>query len=373
MRGLAGRFGVVLLLSFFLPSCSSTPEELVAKHTKRGDGYVQQGKFKEAVIEYKNAVKADPKDASLRWKLAKAALEAKDGRTAYAELQKIEELDPTNFEAKGILGEIYVATGEMDRAFQVADNLVKTQPKNPQGYILKSAVASRWGKNDEAIAQLKKAIELDPRNTGPILTVGNLHLLKRDPQTAKEWFDRALAVAPDSAEVHVTRGNFFFTSGNNDEGEKEYRRAIELSKDKEDLRIGLAQHYLFQGRIEESEKELNSLIQEMNSLKARKVLAEIKLDTGRTDEAKSEVDAILRENDKDLDGKYLNGRIALAEKRMDDAKALFGEVIKQVPSMSRARLYQGITEIMLGRVDAGKKEVEEAVLRHIEPLVKSYV
>src|SRR4030067_551152 len=199
--------------------------------------------------------------------------------------------------------------GETGPASQIADNLVRTQPKNPKGYLLKSALA--------------------------------------------------LAVHPDSVEVHVTRGNFFCASGNKDEGEKEYRRAIELSKEKEDLRIGLAQHYLFQGRMEESEKELSSVIREMNSLKARKVLAELKLDTGRTDEAKSEVDAIVRENDKDPDGKYLKGRIAPAEKGLDGAKAMFGEVIKQVPSMSRARLYPGGTQMLLGHVDAGKKDVAE--------------
>jgi tetratricopeptide (TPR) repeat protein len=361
MGSLAGRFRIVFLISLFLFSCSHTPEEIVSKHTRRGDAYLEKGKFKEAVLEYMNAVKASPDNAALRWKLAKTALEAKDIRTAYAELQKTVELDSANFEAKKILGEIYVVMGETDRASQIADNLFKTRPNDPQGYILKSALASRWGKLDEAIAHMRKAVELEPQNARSILTIGNLYLLKRNPKTAKEWFDRALAADPNSVDVHITRGNFFFASGDNEEGEKEYRRAIELSKEKEDIRIFLAQHYLFQGRIEESEKELNSLIKEMNSLKARKVLAEIKLDTGKTEEAKSEVKAILRENEKDPDGTYLKGRIALAENRLDDAKALFGEVIKQVPAKSQARLFQGITETMLGRADAGKKEVEEAV------------
>ena len=73
--------------------------------------------------------------------------------------------------------------------------------------------------------------------------------------------------------------NFFFASGERDEGEKEYRKAMELSKEKETLRIALAEHYLFQGGAEDSEKELNAVM-EMNSQKARKVLAEIKLESG---------------------------------------------------------------------------------------------
>ena len=127
------------------------------------------------------------------------------------------------------------------------------------------------------------------------------------------------------------------------------------------MRIALAEHYLYQGRMEESEKELNAVIKEMNSQKARKVLAEIKLETGKVADAKPIVDAILKENDKDLDGKYLKGRIALAEKRLDDAKALFGEVVKQDAGMARARLYNGLTEIQQGQVEVGRKEIEEAV------------
>jgi hypothetical protein len=44
----------------FLISCSSSPAEIVANHLKPRDEYVQNEKFKEAVIEYKNAVKEVP-------------------------------------------------------------------------------------------------------------------------------------------------------------------------------------------------------------------------------------------------------------------------------------------------------------------------
>ena len=350
-----------IVAAVFLGSCDRSPEGKLAKHVKRGDEYVKEEKFKEAVIEYKNAVKAVPKDPAAHWKLAKASIEAKDIRTAFAELQKTVELDPNNFEALGKLGEIYVMAGKKDEATQIADNLVKSRPNDPQGYILQSGLAVRAGKVDEGIAKLKKAAELDPKRIRTLLTIGNMYLLKKDGKSAREWYDKALAADPNAVDVHVTRGNFFFASGERDEGEKAYRKAIELGKEKEALRIALAEHYLYQGRMEESEKELNAIIKEMNSQKARKVLAEIKLETGKVADAKPIVDGILKENDKDLDGKYLKGRIALVEKRLDDAKALFGEVVKQDAGMARARLYNGLTDIQQGHVEVGRKEIEEAV------------
>ena len=356
------RLSLVFLVSVgVFTSCSSTPEQIVAKHSRRGDEYMQKEKFREAVIEYKNAVKAGPNDGKLHWKLAQAALEARDLRTAFAELQTTLELDPANHEAMGRLGEIYVAAGKVEEGAGIADNLVRSRPQDPQGHILKSGLALRRGKVDEAIRHMRTAVELDPKGFRSMLTLGNLHVLKRDRKAALEWYDKALAAEPNAPEVYVARGNFFFASGERDEGEKAYRKAIDLSKEKEMLRIALAEHYLFLGRLEDSEKELVAVITELKSQKARKVLAEIKLDTGKVADAKDIVDAILKENEKDLDGKYLKGRIALAERRLDDAKTLFGGVVKQDAGMSRARLYNGVTDVMLGQVEVGKKEIQEAV------------
>lgn len=344
-----------------LCSCDRSPEGALAKHLKRGDEYFKEEKFKEAVIEYKNAVKAVPKDPAAHWKLAKASIEAKDLRTAFEEVQKAVELDPNNHEALGMLGEIYLMAGKKEEVAPIAENLVNSRPQDPQGYILQSGLAVRAGKVDEGIAKLKKAAELDPKRVRTLLTIGNLYLLKREGKSAQEWYDKALAADPDSVDVHVTRANFYFVSGERDEGEKEYRKAIELSKEKESIRIALAEQYLFQGRLDDSEKELNAIIKEMNSQKARKLLAEVMLETGKVADAKPIVDAILKENGKDLDGKYLKGRIALAEKRLDDAKGLFVEVTKLDAGMARARLYNGLTEIQQGQIEVGRKEIEEAV------------
>src|SRR5660397_180587 len=160
-----------LVVAVFFGSCDRSPEATLAKHVKRGDEYVKEEKFREAVIEYRNAVKAVPKDPAAHWKLAKASIEAKDIRTGFAELQKTVELDPNNFEALGKLGEIYVMAGKKDEATQIADNLVKSRPNDPQGYILQSGLAVRAGKVDEGIAKLKKAAELDPKRIRTLLTI----------------------------------------------------------------------------------------------------------------------------------------------------------------------------------------------------------
>ena len=65
---------VVFLASLFLllaPSCSQlSPEAKKAIHQERGDAYFEEGKYREALIEYKNIVQIDPGNANAHYQVA---------------------------------------------------------------------------------------------------------------------------------------------------------------------------------------------------------------------------------------------------------------------------------------------------------------
>ena len=67
-----GNFIIIILMLFCfilsgLLGCSK--EAKMEKHWKRGEKYFAENKFKEAVIEYKNVLQIEPKDAKARYKL----------------------------------------------------------------------------------------------------------------------------------------------------------------------------------------------------------------------------------------------------------------------------------------------------------------
>ena len=57
------RFVGPLLVGFMVVGCLQSPEEKKAKHFERGVTYFENEQYKEAVIEFKNVVQIDPKDA----------------------------------------------------------------------------------------------------------------------------------------------------------------------------------------------------------------------------------------------------------------------------------------------------------------------
>ena len=84
---------------------------------------MQQEQFREAMIEYKHAVRAASDNPSLQWQLAKAALKGGAPSTAHLALGRVVHLDPSHFGAKWSLGDLYLAGGKMDEVGGTAEGV----------------------------------------------------------------------------------------------------------------------------------------------------------------------------------------------------------------------------------------------------------
>jgi len=347
--------------SAFLVSCSEAPSERAAKHESRGDGYVQQEKFLEAVIEYKNAARVAPDNPAIHWKLAKAASQVGDPSTIFTSLSRVVQLDPTDFDAQWSLGDFYLAAGKTDEVAKLAESLLAARPQHPAGYLLRAGLALGADQAAEAIGLLKQASELDPTMVRPVLGLANIHFAQQELKQAAAWYDRALQVAPGSPDVRVARGQFLFATGDPEEGRKEFQEAVELSPDQERIRLVLADRYVALGRRDDAEQELAGLIADMNSYRARKALAELKLAAGQVAETKSLVNAILEADEHDPVGIYFKGRIALAGNDLLQAVGLFEEAIGRDATLAGPHLYLGLARLAQGRADSAQDELREAI------------
>ena len=63
---------LLLALLFVLSGCTS-PEKAKAEHVSRGEAFLNEQKFQEAALEFRNAVQIDEKYAAAHWGLARFA------------------------------------------------------------------------------------------------------------------------------------------------------------------------------------------------------------------------------------------------------------------------------------------------------------
>ena len=342
-------------------SCSQSSEQQVVQYVDRGDQYVEQQKYPEALIEYKNAARAAPNDLTIHWKLARTALRIKDFKTAFAELQRVTALDPNHYDAKEALGQLYLAAGKTNEAARIADDLVTKHPQHPAGYLLLGRLAAREGDLADAIGQLQQAVERDLQHDETMVAIGHLYLLQQNPPEALIWYDRAVKANPRSIEAHMARGNYYVAAGRPDDGDKDFDQAVTLSKGSEDRRLAIAVQHLTQGRPYRAERELIAVAEEAKSRKARVLLTELKLELGKIAEAKPLLAVILKEGKPDVAVTFLQGRVALAEQRRGDARSFFEDLMKREPGMAAAHLYLGVLDLLEGRRKAGEERLLTAV------------
>ena len=64
--------GTLVILALSLVACSADPERAKQEYLASGDRYIQQKKYSEAIVQYRNALQQDPRFGDARLKLARA-------------------------------------------------------------------------------------------------------------------------------------------------------------------------------------------------------------------------------------------------------------------------------------------------------------
>ena len=109
-------FLVLLVVTALLAGCHGDPNVRKHKYLESGKRYSAQGKYREAVIQFSNALKVDRSYPDAHYELAQAYLHLNQFGAAYGELSRTVELQPTNLKVRIDLGNLLVAAGKIDRA-----------------------------------------------------------------------------------------------------------------------------------------------------------------------------------------------------------------------------------------------------------------
>ena len=83
---------VALGASLLASACSKNPEKQKQQYLENGNRFYKEAKYREASVEYRNAIRIDPLFGEARYKLGETYLQLKDARGAYAEFVRAAEV-----------------------------------------------------------------------------------------------------------------------------------------------------------------------------------------------------------------------------------------------------------------------------------------
>src|SRR3954464_15832190 len=127
------RSAAALLCSLSLvaaAACSKSAVERRREHIASGDKYASKQQFAEAVVEYRNAVQADPSSGEARYKLGEAYVRTQNPGAAYGEFVRAADLMPTDVPAQVAAGQMHLLAGQFKEAQARAEQILSRDPKN---------------------------------------------------------------------------------------------------------------------------------------------------------------------------------------------------------------------------------------------------
>ncbi len=167
------------------------------------------------------------------------------------------------------LTKYYSNHGDPAAALKVIELGISRYPQESNLFVARGIVMSVANRPREAFGDLNKALQIDPRNTGAMVTRGNLYLSSGDFSKAKADFTNALVLKPVGAEQFEClgkRGVASYALGKFREAADDFTSLLEVSSEDRALnyvRRGLAFNALDeQDRARQSfESALDSTVQ----------------------------------------------------------------------------------------------------------------
>jgi len=181
----------------------------------------------DAARHLRKAVELDPQYAQAWAQLTVAESERYNFDRTPAQLDRARRasetavrLQPDLAEVHAGLSAFYYCLGDFDGALRELEEARKRAPNDATTIFYMGLVTRRKGKLDEAIALQKQATVFDPRNSDMWVNLGRSYRGKRDFKTARQMFDRAIAIAPDEIDIVGMKAETYIAEGDLDAAEE---------------------------------------------------------------------------------------------------------------------------------------------------------
>lgn len=336
--------GLIALL-LLLGSCARDPKKAKAKYLASGQNYMKKGKYGDAAVEFRNALRLDPRFVDAYFQLAQADIAQQNWDDAYAALQKAIELDSGRLDARLDLARLYLAARDFRQAQEGAESVLRKEPNNAAAYQLLGASLLAQQKRDEAFQAFKKVTELRPDDPGAYVNLALVEISLHNYPDAEQHFKKAVAVDPKFIEGYSDLANFYRLNRQQPEAEQVLQEAIANNPNETSLYLLWASMLASQGRKDEAEAILERLRKQVpNSITAARDIGDFYFQRKETNRA-------LVEYQKALSISPKNRNLEI-EKRMQDLYLSTGQT-QQAASLDKELMNYAPTDIFV-RINHGR-------------------
>jgi len=393
-------FRLVLLMGVLaiLFGCTRDPNVRKQKFFESGQRYFAQAKYREAAIQFQNAIQVDDRFAEAHYQLSQTYMKLQEWQRAYAELDRTVQLQPEYYQARLDMANLLIAEsgGAASALSQAQEQIDVFRAEPPSGQkapdpsdplICKGDIAAATcvqaheahanllaaQRNvSAAIREIRTAIGLAPNRWENYLNLARLEV-QAQPEAAEGDLKKAVELNPQAMIAQLALGNYYVERNRLPEAEQQFRHAIQVDPRNADARSALARLFLLQGRKAEAVEFLRQVKRDLpDDPNAYPMLGDFYFAIGDLDKATEEYAALHHDHPRDIHVQKNYIQLLILENHLDEATKLNDQILQTAPNDNEALVYRGQIQIRSGRADEATRTLETAVKNYPDNGVAHY-
>ncbi len=361
------------VIAALLTGCSRDPNVRKQKYFDSGEKYFAEGKYREAVIQYLNAVQIDPRFAQAHYQLSQSYLKLGDKNHAFQELNQTVELAPDNYHAHADLANLLSGVRNPDgstladalkQAKTHLDILRAKQPNTPETHEAWAYYDLALKDLGPALQEVQQAIALDPNRSESYLLLALIQLQSNLPDQAEASYKKAIQIDPKSMNAQLLLGGFYASHNRLADAEQQFKHAIEVAPKDPAPRAALVPVLMQEGKKDEIESFLRQTKKDLpNNPEGYRMLGDYYYAIGDLDKAVAEFASLYDAHPKDIRAKKNYIQLLILKNQLAEATKLNNEILKSNPHDVDGLICKGQIQIAQGD-PAGAVESLQGALRN---------
>ena len=351
------------LMVVFLGACTRSPQQKEAAFLEDGKKHLAGKDFARAIIDFRNAIQAMPKDAEPHYQIGLADLGSGNAQAAAGELLQATQLDPKHVAAQLKLAELMTANQNPDvvkEGQKKAQDVLVLSPGNPDALETLAVSELRLGDPADAVQHLDQALHNAPQNLNAATTLALTKLRNNDVVGAEQVMRKAVTDAPRSAEHAVAFGSFYALIRRPADAETQFRRALDINPKFGPALVALGNSLYQAGKLEEA----GQLFQQASSLPNKEywpLHAIFLLQTGKGDQAIAEFAQQYKsdQQDREARSRLVSAYVRLG--RTADAERVLGETLKRNSKDTDALMQRGELNLAARKIDQAQADLNQVL------------
>jgi tetratricopeptide (TPR) repeat protein len=352
--------GVVILI---LSACSQSPQAREARYLEKGRKEFLRKNYAVAVLHFKNAMQAQPRDAEPYYQLGLAYLASNDFNTAASYFRKASELNPKHTGAQLKLAELMSTSRSKDmveEAQKRTQDVLVLLPDDTEALNVLAVTELRLGKPESAEAHLEQALRKSPSNLRSSIALAQARLARKDVAGAEEALMQAVAQSPKSPEPRVHLGGFYLALGRTAEAEQQFRSALQIDPKNGPALLALGAIEVRAGQPEQAEQTYR-MVSALPDKQYKPIHALFLFRSGKGVQAVAELEKLAKADPEDRNLRTDLVRAYLAMNRVGDAEKVLTAALKKNGLDTDARLQRSRIYLASGKYTEAQADLNEVL------------